>query len=352
MINAWSESEFIFCFGKSKRTIPRLGAMPTLYTLQNKQRFDATKWSGDSVVQYSDLTYVYLNTLSARIITNTIARNELRDDIAFLQLGQSEEHSFITSQLSPLLTSATNEWPIYKIVGLTTQIDSNLIINNRSTYDLLSFYGDLGGFEAALEAIGAFLVGTYATFNAYAYLISHLYVQNNSAFQTMRHQMKSQFESEDEAERPDSIFYRFIKSSLKKNISQDFFTRAGIDQPTAFNLLTGCLCRTRAFKRYMKLHRIGKEKVDTDLDVITMVRQLRVTQIELWSLLSRNQHKFANKLGEYVLSEFSSSSGDSEGKTQTKRWGMKMFSDNKDTEQFIEAVVDNNTAVNRKLVNI
>ena len=31
------------------------------------------------------------------------------------------------------------------------------------------------------------------------------------------------------------------------------------------------------YKRYMKLHRIGKEKVDTDLDVIQMVRQLRVT---------------------------------------------------------------------------
>lgn len=164
--------------------------------------------------------------------------------------------------------------------------------------------------------------------------------------------MKQKFESEDEAERPDSIFYRFMKSSLKKNIAQDFFTRTGIDQPSFFNLLTGCLFRTRNYKRYMKLHRIGREKVDTDLDVVTMIRQLRVTQIELWSLLSRSQHKFANKLGEYVLSEFSSFSGDSEGETEKKRWGMKMFSDNKDTEQFVEAVVDDNTIVNRKLVNI
>ena len=98
----------------------------------------------------------------------------------------------------------------------------------------------------------------------------------------------------------------------------------------------------------MKLHRIGKEKVDTDLDVIKMVRQLRVTQIELWSLLSRNQHKFANKLGEYVISEFSSSSGD-----QAKQvWGMKMFSDNKEHDQYIKTVVEENTRVNRKLLNI
>ena len=101
----------------------------------------------------------------------------------------------------------------------------------------------------------------------------------------------------------------------------------------------------------MKLHRIGREKVDSDLDVIQMVRQLRVTQIELWSLLSRNQHKFANKLGEYVLSEFSSSSGEDK-KLELKRWGMKMFNDNKDHHQFIETVVEQNTTINRKLVNI
>ena len=52
-----------------------------------------------------------------------------------------------------------------------------------------------------------------------------------------------------------------------------------------------------------------------------------------------------------MLSKFFSS-GDSESETKRKRWDIKMFSDNKDTEQFVEAVVDDNTIVNRKLVNI
>ena len=53
-----------------------------------------------------------------------------------------------------------------------------------------------------------------------------------------------------------------------------------------------------------------------------------------------------------MLSEFSSSSLDDKSKEDGKRWGMKMFSDNKDHEQFIETVVEKNNTINRKLLNI
>ena len=53
-----------------------------------------------------------------------------------------------------------------------------------------------------------------------------------------------------------------------------------------------------------------------------------------------------------MLSEFSSSSLDDKSKEDGKRWGMKMFSNNKDHEQFIETVVEKNNTINRKLLNI
>ena len=53
-----------------------------------------------------------------------------------------------------------------------------------------------------------------------------------------------------------------------------------------------------------------------------------------------------------MLSEFSSSSAEDDSKENSKKWGMKMFGDNKDHEQFIETVVETNTTINRKLVNI
>jgi hypothetical protein len=63
---------------------------------------------------------------------------------------------------------------------------------------LLTFFGDIGGLNEALEVGLRLLVGTFSTFNAYAYLISHLYVQTNSSLISLRHFMKKKVDSEEE----------------------------------------------------------------------------------------------------------------------------------------------------------
>ena len=56
------------------------------------------------------------------------------------------------------------------------------MLYNRQSYDLLNWFGDVGGLDAALSLIGFIFVYGYSEFNAYSYLITRLFVQSNNAF--------------------------------------------------------------------------------------------------------------------------------------------------------------------------
>ena len=56
------------------------------------------------------------------------------------------------------------------------------MVYNRQSYDLLNWFGDVGGLDAALSLIGFIIVYGYSEFNAYSFLITRLFVQSNNAF--------------------------------------------------------------------------------------------------------------------------------------------------------------------------
>ena len=75
-----------------------------------------------------------------------------------------------------LWPSSSNVWPNYKFIGIEIIFNPDLKTIDRQTYDLLMFLGDVGGLDFSMYIFGWLLISSYSQFNAYANLISFLFV--------------------------------------------------------------------------------------------------------------------------------------------------------------------------------
>lgn len=85
-------------------------------------------------------------------------------------------------------------------------------------------------------------------------------------------------DSEDEA-KPESVFERFRKNTLKKNIQFEFDSRTRVTMPNIFHLFIGFICCRKRYSRINKLFRIGKQKITHDLDVVNIIKKSRLLSV-------------------------------------------------------------------------
>lgn len=89
---------------------------------------------------------------------------ELQDDTAIFQLGYGSVTEFVSYERGVAQASAWNVHPtvdpngLYKFTSYEINLNQKSIVVNRSTYDILSWLGDLGGLnEALVRIVGLFL---------------------------------------------------------------------------------------------------------------------------------------------------------------------------------------------------
>jgi len=106
-------------------------------------------------------------------------------------VGQIEESELWNINWSSLRPSSSNIWPTkYKFIGIEVLFTQDLLKIDRSTYDLLNFFSDVGGLDFTLYIMGYLIMNSYAVFNSYSYLMTLLFLQSNNGYQAVRNMMK------------------------------------------------------------------------------------------------------------------------------------------------------------------
>jgi hypothetical protein len=74
-----------------------------------------------------------------------------------------------------------------------------------------------------------------------------------------------------------------------------------------FTFLKGCLTRSKEHRRYLNLHKRSTRKLEAELDILNLIRSRMLFEASLYGLMTPQQRKFSEKLGQPHLSEWSSS---------------------------------------------
>ena len=99
--------------------------------------------------------------------------NELQDETAFLQYGQSDETIYYSPvENLEILDSSWNKFPTdeseetrknrYKFFSFEIELSKDLKRVERQTYGILDWLGDCGGLLDALLAIGELIAGPFS----------------------------------------------------------------------------------------------------------------------------------------------------------------------------------------------
>ena len=109
-------------------------------------------------------------------IDSHIQINELDDEIDYFQLGQSHTGEFFEFYMNSPEPSAWVNFPEkYKLIGLEIYMDFALKSINRSTYSILDYLGDIGGFVDILLILGSVLLSRITKFNLDVHILYHLF---------------------------------------------------------------------------------------------------------------------------------------------------------------------------------
>lgn len=125
------------------------------------------------------------------------------------------------------------------------------------------FLGEVGGLLECLAVIGTLCVGWYSIFNANSYLVTVLYQQSTDAFQNLRNFLTNDISNQQGAEeqekyfKVDRLFDQYRIATFKRNMVDDFKNRSAIRMPKLSELVYGCLCRSKMYKRWRKLYSRG-----------------------------------------------------------------------------------------------
>lgn len=120
--------------------------------------------------------------------------------------------------------SAWINYPLrYKFIGVEVLLNFDKTIIDRNTYDILRFFGDLGGLFEALRFMGEVLVRGFAGFNAGSFLVSRLYKHSSKEYQKSRSIMKHKITQEDhEEKKEEDVFKKFGTQVIRNSLVQDF----------------------------------------------------------------------------------------------------------------------------------
>jgi len=69
----------------------------------------------------------------------------------------------------------------------------------------------------------------------------------------------------------------------------EFDNRAVVLRTNIFKLVYGLLCCTRSHRRHMKLIKRGTEKLDSEMDILRIIKDLRATSISAFSKMTYPQ---------------------------------------------------------------
>jgi hypothetical protein len=92
--------------------------------------------------------------------------------------------------------------------------------------------------------------------------------------------------------------------------------RVPLPSANFFTFLKGCVTRSKEHRRFMKLHKRSARKLEAELDILNLIRSRMLFEVSLHGLMTPQQRKFSEKLGQPHLSEWSSS--EVEGITRRK----------------------------------
>ena len=98
-----------------------------------------------------------------------------------MQYGQYEFQELLQLNDNLPQASAWNEHPskkatgLYKFSSLEVNLDTKLLSFNRSTYDMLTWIGDIGGLTDALLLMLEFMLMPFMTFNLKSFLLTTLF---------------------------------------------------------------------------------------------------------------------------------------------------------------------------------
>lgn len=59
----------------------------------------------------------------------------------------------------------------------------------------------------------------------------------------------------------------------------DFSSRIGINYPSFFQLICGCLLRRKSHKRYLRLIKKGSESFNKDLNIVKILKEQKIQAI-------------------------------------------------------------------------
>jgi hypothetical protein len=84
------------------------------------------------------------------------------DEIYYLDIGAEIERDFFSFDITNLQLSYADDFEAtYKIAGMTIFRELDLEITKRTTYDFLSFLGDVGGLDGILIIVGYLMINWY-----------------------------------------------------------------------------------------------------------------------------------------------------------------------------------------------
>ena len=136
---------------------------------------------------------------------------------------------------------------------------------------------------------------------------------------------------------------------------EDFSSFHKIVLPTLRQLFTICCHpqRKSTLKTYFNVHKKGSKMIEKDFDLLRIIKQMRVSALQLRCLMDQSQASLSKQLAKHALSDdssFSSSVSDSET-SKSYEFLDKIFGDTEEkiTKRLLKIFLSRNSKLKMKL---
>ena len=125
----------------------------------NSERFDTQAYGENKIVRESVITQTQLDPNRPSWLPYRVEQQELNDESALLQYGQSDLSTFFQLETNSPLPSSENDDLIekpngyYKMGSVEIIVKPTLQIIDRQTYGIFDWLGDVGGLNDGLYII-------------------------------------------------------------------------------------------------------------------------------------------------------------------------------------------------------
>lgn len=168
------------CYTNLKRQWDYVGPSQWLF-LMNQERINLEEFGSSVIQRFSEIKTQQFDERTPNYVNVSHLVNSFGDESDVFQYGQEDFDDFI--QVDPMLpqASAWNDHPmknstgLYKFTSAHLLLDQRVLQYNRSTYDVLSWLGDIGGLVDCLLLIGRMFLLPMTTFNMHSILLTYLF---------------------------------------------------------------------------------------------------------------------------------------------------------------------------------